>query len=87
MKQSVLWRDLYTSAMLELDRASLQKRIEAAQLAIRDALAGQGSLRDAGGVDEVQEMSDALHNLQALQRVEFRAHNAQSGLLSEGISQ
>jgi hypothetical protein len=66
------WRELYTAAMLELDHGLLQSRIDAAQAAIRksmDELLGSCAV---GTVEKLQALSDALGNLQALQRVEFR---------------
>jgi hypothetical protein len=69
---NISWQELYKAAMLELDRASLQGRIEAAQAAIRQAMEELTSNHELGAVEETQGMSDALHNLQTLQRVEFR---------------
>jgi hypothetical protein len=68
----VLWKKLYTAAMLELDRASLRNRIDAAQAAIRDAMRELANDRSAGALEEMRAMSDALHNLQTLQRLELK---------------
>jgi hypothetical protein len=38
VKNDVLWKELYTAAMLELDPATLRSRIEAAQIAVRNAM-------------------------------------------------
>jgi hypothetical protein len=54
--------------MLELDLATLQGRIEVAQAAIRQAMRGLGSARECD-TEELREMSAAMGNLQALQRV------------------
>lgn len=72
MDNDVLWKKLYTAAMLELDRASLRNRIDAAQAAIRDALRELANDRSAGALEEMRAMSDALHNLQTLQRLELK---------------
>jgi hypothetical protein len=64
------WQELYAAAMLELDLACLPGRIEAAQAAIREAM------KELAGTSErpteMQEMSSAMGNLQALQRVELK---------------
>jgi hypothetical protein len=62
------WHELYAAAMLELDLATLQGRIEIAQAAIQRAMKGLGSARECA-TEELREMSAALGNLQALQRV------------------
>jgi hypothetical protein len=68
---NLLWQDLYSAAMLELDRTALQSRIEAARAAIRQAMT-HNSETGAGTAADMQAMTDALHNLETLQRVEFR---------------
>jgi len=68
----VLWKKLYTAAMLELDRASLRSRIDAAQAAIRDAMRELANDRSANALEEMRAMSDALHNLQTLQSLELK---------------
>jgi hypothetical protein len=60
--------------MLELDLASLQGRIEVAQAAIRQAMKELGSARECA-TEELREMSAALGNLQALQRVALGGSN------------
>jgi len=70
--KNVLWQELYTAAMLELNQANLQGRIEAAQVAIGQAMTDLASNRKDGAVEEMQAMADALRNLQTLQRVELR---------------
>lgn len=69
---NVSWRELYESAMLELEPVRLESRIEVAQLAIRQAMKDLTSNRNAGAVEEFAALSDALANLQTLQRVESR---------------
>jgi hypothetical protein len=66
------WRDLYTAAMLELDHGLLQSRIDAAQVAIRRSMEELMGSCAVGAAEERQALSDALGNLQSLQRVEFR---------------
>lgn len=73
MTQDGLWQELYGAAMLELDPTKLVKRIEAARTAIeRRNEELSGSNRNGSAVEERQGMTDALENLRALQRVEFR---------------
>lgn len=87
MTTNILWQDLYTAAMLELDRTNLQGRIEAAQAAIRQAMGEPIRNPRLGGVEDTQAMADALRNLQTLQRVEFRTSEparAQRHSLAEG---
>ena len=72
MDNDVLWKKLYTAAMLELDRASLRSRIDAAQAAIRDAMRELANDRSANALEEMRAMSDALHNLQTLQSLELK---------------
>jgi hypothetical protein len=74
-----LWQDLYTVAMLEVDRANLQGRIEAAQAAIRQAMEEPTRNPQLGAVEDTQAMADALRNLRTLQRVEFRKSESASG--------
>jgi len=77
------WQEFYAAAMLELDLASLQGRIEVAQTVIRQAME-ELSDREAAG-EEMQEMSAALGNLQALQRVALRGFKpAGPGPASDG---
>jgi hypothetical protein len=71
MTNSTSWQELYTGAMLELDRAALPRRIEAAQAAIQQAMELAGNHK-VGTEEEMHAMADALRNLRALQRVEFR---------------
>ncbi len=66
------WQELYTAAMLELDHGRLQSRIDAAQVAIRRSMEKLMGSCVVGAAEELQSLSDALGNLQALQRVEFR---------------
>jgi hypothetical protein len=71
-ENDVLWKKFYAAAMLELDRACLRSRIEAAQAAIRDAMRALANDRSAGALEEMRAMSDALRNLQTLQSFEFK---------------
>jgi hypothetical protein len=72
MTSNVSWQELYTAAMLELDRTMLPSRIEAAQAAIRQAMEELVGNHKIGTGEETQAMADALRNLRTLQRVEFR---------------
>jgi len=67
-----LWKELYTAAMLELDPATLRSRIEAAQTAIRNAKRELANDRSVSALEEMQAMTDALHGLETLQRIEFK---------------
>jgi hypothetical protein len=69
--KNVLWQQLYTAAMLELDHANLPCRIEAAQVAIGKAMAELANSRQDGVREEMQALADALRNLQTLHRVEL----------------
>jgi hypothetical protein len=74
MTQDGLWQELYRAAMLELDPTKLVKKIEAARTAIeRRNEELPGSNRNGSAEEERQVMTDALENLRALQRVEFRS--------------
>lgn len=70
------WLESYTAAMLELDLACLPVRIESAQAAIRQAMKELVGTPECAkpecAKEEMQEMSSALGNLQALQRVALR---------------
>ncbi len=72
--QDTVWQELYQAAMVELDRPTLQTRIEAAQVAIL----GRIQELKAGAVHpdnlaEEQELADALRGLRTLLRIEFRS--------------
>ncbi|MFZ0309421.1 MAG: hypothetical protein WAL89_14715 [Candidatus Sulfotelmatobacter sp.] len=54
MTGSTSWQELYTAAMLELDRAALQSRIEAAQAAIQQAMEELAGNRKVGTGEEMQ---------------------------------
>jgi Zn-dependent protease with chaperone function len=73
MTNSSSWRELYTAAMLELDRATLPGRIEGAQAAVLQALEELADNYTLEAGEEKQAMADALRNLRTLQRVEFRS--------------
>jgi len=70
------WRELYSAAMLELDRVHLQSRIDAAQVAILRSMEELMGNCAVGAAEETQALSAALGNLQTLQRVEFRKPTA-----------
>jgi ribosome maturation protein Sdo1 len=72
MKPNSLWQDFYAAAMLELDRAALPGKIEAAQAAIHEAMEESKRSDKAANPAEIQSMTDALRNLRTLQRVEFK---------------
>jgi ATP/maltotriose-dependent transcriptional regulator MalT len=72
MNKNMLWQDLYMAAMLELDHAQLQSRIEAAQRAIGQAQHELASKPGENAGEDMQALQDALRNLQTLQRVELR---------------
>jgi hypothetical protein len=76
MTGNVSWRELYESAMLELDPARLQSRIDLAQLAIRQAMKDLTGNRQGDAVEEFAALSDALANLRTLQRLESRTISA-----------
>ena len=69
--------------MLELDLACLPGRIEAAQVAIRRAMNELADTPECAAAD-IKEMSSALGNLQALQRVTLTGSKpAELGLSSD----
>ena len=71
--KDILWQELYTAAMVELDRGQLQCRIDAARVAIQNAMPSPSNHSNTGSGEEMQAMRDALQNLQTLQWVELRA--------------
>jgi hypothetical protein len=71
LKTNVSWQELYAAAMLELDRAQLPGKIEAAQSAIKQAMEELAIDGRLGTVEDAQFMTDALRNLSALERLEF----------------
>ncbi len=75
MTKDVLWRELYKAAILELDAVALHKRIEAAHAAIQQRILElQSNYDGTSGAEqrEMGEMVDALNNLRAVQKIEFR---------------
>jgi hypothetical protein len=70
---NILWHDLYTAAMLELDHANLHDRIEAARTGIQRARKELTRNPMPGAAEEMHCMADALRNLDTLQRLELRA--------------
>lgn len=73
METTVLWRDLYAAAMLELDHSRLGKRIQEAQAVMQAAIDTNTALRGVSLAEELQALRDAMHNLRTLQRVELSA--------------
>ncbi len=87
MTGNILWHDLYTAAVLELDRDLLPGRIEAAQTAIQRAREELTTNRGLAAWEEMQAMAEALHTLQLLQGLEFRMStpaSSQKPRLAEG---
>lgn len=82
-----IWQDLYTAAILELDRDLLPGRMEAAQAAIQQARQELISNHRLAAAEEAQAMAEALHTLQLLQRLELRTSmpaTSQEQRLAEG---
>jgi hypothetical protein len=74
-----LWQELYKAAMLELDRAQLDHRIEVAHAALQQRMKDLPRSNYHGESQaEEQAIADALQNLRTLQRVEFRTSPAAS---------
>ena len=71
-EENASWQKLYKVAMLELDPVALPSRIEAARLAIRQALEELASDGTAEAAEKRQALADALGNLQTLHRLELR---------------
>jgi Zn-dependent protease with chaperone function len=65
--------------MLELDRATLPGRIEAAQAAILRAMEELADSHTLEAGEEKRAMADALRNLRTLQQVEFRNVDTSQG--------
>jgi hypothetical protein len=59
------WLDLYTAALIELDREKLKTLIDDAERAIAVRSVSLDPVQDA---EEAQRMSDAAHNLSVLRR-------------------
>jgi hypothetical protein len=75
----VLWRELYKAAMVELDREKRDQRVEAAHVALqRPTEELTKDNRDGGSGNEPQAVAEALSNLRALQRVEFKSSTQSS---------
>lgn len=82
-----MWQDLYTAAILELDRDLLPGRVKAAQAAIQQARQELTSNHRLAAAEEAQAMAEALHTLQLLQRLELRTSmptTSQERRLAEG---
>lgn len=75
----LLWQELYKAAMLELDRAQLDHRIEVAHAALQQRMRDlPRSHYNGESLEEERAIVDALQNLRNLQRVEFRTSPASS---------
>jgi len=61
----VAWQDLYTAALIELDREKLKTLIDDAERAIAVRSVSLDPVQDA---EEVQRLADAAHNLSVLRR-------------------
>jgi hypothetical protein len=59
------WLDIYTAALIELDREKLQTLIEDAERAIAVPSVSLDPVQDA---EEAQRLADAAHNLLVLRR-------------------
>ena len=73
MTQDYPWRKLYEAAMLELDRIKLQERIAAAHAALQRRTE-ELILADCPNTDSLEErqaISDALHSLRTLEKIEL----------------
>ena len=68
MAELISWQELYRDAMLELDPASLRRRIEAARAAIGQTMDEPSPNRK---LEDKQAMIEALRNLQTLKRLEL----------------
>ena len=82
-----MWQDLYTAAILELDRDLLPGRMEAAQAAIQQARQEILSSHGLAAMEEKQAIAQALQTLQLLQTLESRTSptaTSQGHLLAEG---
>lgn len=67
------WWDLYQSAMVELNPADLQARIEEAQSAAKQRLEELSSRNDLEAVEERHKLYQAQQSLQTLRRLECSA--------------
>jgi hypothetical protein len=70
------WHGLYEAAMLELDRAALRSRIAIARTVIVERMESLSTLDYSVSSQERQAITDALNNLEALERVEFKGSRA-----------
>lgn len=81
MTHDFLWQKLYQDAMLELDRIKLQEKVDAAYEALQrrsqELILGAENVGDA--LTERQAITDALHGLRAIERLELGAAVASSG--------
>lgn len=73
MTETIQWQELYRAAMLELDPIKLRQRIEDANEAIQNYREEIKSSNPTGRAEERQQMADALDNLRALLKVEFKS--------------
>jgi hypothetical protein len=76
LMQSTSWRELYKAAMLEIDLSKMKARINAAVAAVHLRM-GEVAISEGNSRAEVQEMSDALQNLQTLRKMNGRVSSRQ----------
>jgi hypothetical protein len=69
MAELISWQELYRDAMLEVDPASLRRRIDAARAAIGQAMEDPNPNRK---LEDKQAMIEAVRNLQTLERLELQ---------------
>jgi len=69
MAELISWQRLYRDAMLEVDPVSLRSRIDAARVALGQAMDEPNTNRK---LEDKQAMIEALRNLQTLERLELR---------------
>jgi len=86
METSISWRNLYAAAMLELDHAHLGTRIREAQAAIQRAIDEQLAVHDNHAAEELQALTDAMHNLATLQRAVAIPSPNSGGLHSKRVA-
>jgi hypothetical protein len=64
------WRELYQSAMVEIDPAELQNRIDVANKAMNQRVDELASRDDIEAIEERRQLSQALQGLRTLRRLE-----------------
>lgn len=69
MAELISWQQLYRDAMLEVDPVSLRSRIDAARAALGQAMDEPPT---SCKLEDKQAMTEALRNLQTLERLELQ---------------